>query len=346
MVHDTPDGLENNTRHPRLYSYFSKLQTLDGETFAYLRISLDIMGWLTSITNGFQVKQTYYIMDGDGNSILKTQDQWADTQPQEMLSLFRMNPLAYVGDSRNLFIYNGIYLPNTDWYLVNRFPLEALSGNIRSMKNQVMISLSITVVIFIGITFAIVSTLLRPLRKLQNKMTELVERNLDVRIPESTYKGEILLLAQAFNQMIDDIGRLISRLRVEERQKEAIRFQMLMSQMNPHFLLNTLNTVKWNARSHDDTGTFELCQNLGRLLECSLNIVVDLVHLKDEIDLVKVYVHIQSFRYDHTFVTEYEMEEVLAYALVPKLSLQPLVENAIYHGLVHMKAGEKSRYVQ
>ncbi|MDF2671374.1 MAG: putative rane protein, partial [Paenibacillus sp.] len=146
-------------------------------------------------------------------------------------------------------------------------------------------------------------------------------------------------LAQAFNQMIGDIRQLITRLRTEERQKEANRFQMLMSQMNPHFLLNTLNTIKWNARNHADSGTFEICQNLGKLLECSLNVDVDLVHLKEEIDLVKAYVHIQSFRYDHSFAAEYEIGELLEYALVPKLSLQPLVENAIYHGLVHMKAG-------
>ncbi|MNO22460.1 Sensor histidine kinase YpdA [compost metagenome] len=88
-------------------------------------------------------------------------------------------------------------------------------------------------------------------------------------------------------------------------------------------------------------GTSEICQNLGKLLESGLNSDADLVFLKEEIGLIQAYVYIQSFRYDHSFNVEYMIGDGLEYALIPKFSLQPLVENAIYHGLVHMKAGGK-----
>lgn len=342
-VHDSTDLLEKEFPQSQLFSQFARLETVDGQLFGYLRISLDIRAWLASVTNSFQVKQTYYIMNGAGAHLLQTDDLWGTEGIYSMLSSFRSNPGAYHSDRQNLFLYNGIYLPNTDWYIVNRFPLEALSGDIRLMKRQVIVSLSVTALGFMAVTFAIVSALVRPLRSLQMKMSELVERNLDVRLPEDRYRGEIRLLAQAFNKMIGDVRQLIARLRGEERQKEAIRFQMLMSQMNPHFLLNTLNTIKWNARNHGDTGTSEICQSLGRLLECSLNVEADLVHLKEELELVKAYLHIQSFRFDHRFEVEYALADGVEYALVPKLSLQPLVENAIKHGLVHMKAGGRIR---
>ncbi|MBN2983681.1 sensor histidine kinase [Cohnella algarum] len=338
-VHESRDLLADLFPQSELYSLFAKLTTVDGDTFGYLRITLDIRTWLQSMTNGFQVKQTYYLFDGDRKPILLPQDDRATAQLLGMRELFANDPYRHATDENSQFIYNGIYLPNLDWTLVTRFPLEALSGNLRAMRSEVIVSFSLTVVLFIGVTYAIVSSIVRPLRALQRTMKELVDRDLDVRIPEHRFKGELLVLAKAFNGMIGDIKGLISRLRTEERQKEAFHFQMLMSQMNPHFLLNTLNTIKWNARNHGDLATSEICQNLGRLLESSLNSEVDLVHLKEEIELVKAYAYIQSFRYDHSFKTEYEIDEELQYALVPKLSLQPLVENAIYHGLVHMKDG-------
>ncbi|RRJ63416.1 HAMP domain-containing protein [Paenibacillus oralis] len=338
-VHESRDVLQDIFPQAELYSLYARLQEVNGRTFGYLRISLDIRAWLQSITNGFQVKQTYYLFDGARRPILLPQDAHTAAQLAEMDGVFANEPSRYVSGANNMFIYNGIYLPNLDWTLVTRFPLEALSGNIRAMKNQVLVSFSLTVVVFIAVTYAIVASVLRPLRTLQRTMKELVHRDLDVRIPEWKFKGELLVLARTFNGMIGDIRGLISRLKTEERQKEAFHFQMLMSQMNPHFLLNTLNTVKWNARNHGDMGTFEICQNLGRLLESSLNTEVDLVHLKEEIELVKAYVYIQSFRYDHAFTAEYEIGKELQYALVPKLSLQPLVENAIQHGLVHVREG-------
>ncbi|MBT2290608.1 sensor histidine kinase [Paenibacillus albidus] len=338
-VHEWESELQGLLPSPEVFSLYAKLQAVDGETFGYLRVSLDIKTWLNSITNGFQVKQTYYLLDGSGQPIMLGKDDRTTDRIKGMLPAFKSRPERYFTDEADRFLFNGIYMPNMDWYLVDRFPLEALSGNIMSMKHQVLLSFMATVVVFIGVTYAIVASIVRPLRNMQRKMSELADRNLNIRLPEHKYRGETLMLAKAFNQMTGDIRRLIDRLKAEERQKEAIRFQMLMSQMNPHFLLNTLNTIKWNARNFGDKGTSEICLKLGKLLECSLNDEVDLVHLKEEIELVQAYLYIQSFRYDHTFTTEYEIEDDLQYALIPKLSLQPLVENSIYHGLIHMKKG-------
>ncbi|WP_342480673.1 sensor histidine kinase [Paenibacillus sp. FSL L8-0340] len=340
-VHEPDYLLSSALPGTQLFSLFAKLQDTGGGTFAYLRISLDMKTWLNSITNGFQVKQTYYLLDGKGQPILMERNDRIAQQLHGMLAAFKQDSARYFTDPNGLFIYNGIYLPNMDWYLINRFPLEALSGNIEAMKRQVMVSLLVTGAIFVLIMYAIVSSTVRPLHNLQKKMSELVDKNLNVSIPERKYRGELLSLARAFNLMTGDIRKLIERLRMEERQKEAIRFQMLMSQMNPHFLLNTLNTIKWNARGHGDTGTSEICQNLGKLLESGLNSDADLVFLKEEIELIRAYVYIQSFRYDHRFTVDYRIGEGLEYALIPKFSLQPLVENAIYHGLVHMKDGGK-----
>jgi len=338
-VHAPEDRYESTFPPSELFFLYGKLQTPQGDTFGYIRISLDIKSWMNSITGGFLIKQNYYLLDGQGKPILLEADESETNRLQTMLPAFKKNPSRYFTDPQDQYMYNGVYMPNMNWYMLNRFPLEALSGNVWSMKRQVIFSFLLTVIVFMLVTYAIVSSILRPLRQLQRKMTQMADQYMHLHLQESRYKGETRELARSFNQMTDDIRKLIATLRVEERQKEALRFQILMSQMNPHFLLNTLNTLKWNARSQGDAGTYEICQNLGRLLECGLNTEVDLVHLKEEIRLVESYLYIQSFRYDHTFQSEIEMEEGLDYALIPKLSLQPLVENSLHHGLIHMREG-------
>lgn len=338
-VHAPEDRYESTVPPSELFSLYGKLQTPEGDTFGYIRISLDIKTWMNSITGGFLIKQNYYLLDGQGKPILLEADESEAQRLQTMLPAFKKDPHRYFTDSQDQYMYNGVYMPNMNWYMLNRFPLEALSGNVWPMKRQVIFSFVLTVIVFMLVTYAIVSSILRPLRQLQRKMTQMADQYTHLHLQESRYKGETRELARSFNQMTDDIRKLIATLRAEERQKEALRFQILMSQMNPHFLLNTLNTLKWNARSQGDAGTYEICQNLGRLLECGLNTEVDLVHLKEEIRLVESYLYIQSFRYDHTFQSDIEMEEGLDYALIPKLSLQPLVENSLHHGLIHMREG-------
>lgn len=177
------------------------------------------------------------------------------------------------------------------------------------------------------------ATFTRPLSHLQNQMKEVVRKNLKVRIPEGRSRGEVLELTRTFNTMLDDANQMINRLKAEERQKEAVHFHMLLAQMNPHFLLNTLNTMKWSAIRSGNEEISEMCVSLGKLLEVSLNSQVELVYLKDEIELVQAYLHIQRIRYRDSFEVTCEFDEKLEYALVPKLSLQPLVENAIHHGV-------------
>ncbi|WKL05188.1 histidine kinase [Paenibacillus amylolyticus] len=181
--------------------------------------------------------------------------------------------------------------------------------------------------------FMISATFTRPLSHLQNKMKEVVRKNLKIRIPEGRSRGEVLELTRTFNTMLDDANQMINRLKAEERQKEAVHFHMLLAQMNPHFLLNTLNTMKWSAIRSGNEEISEMCVSLGKLLEVSLNSQVELVYLKDEIELVQAYLHIQRIRYRDSFEVTCEFDDKLEYALVPKLSLQPLVENAIHHGV-------------
>lgn len=240
---------------------------------------------------------------------------------------------AYLTDDKSGTLINYVYIESLDWYMVNRIPLAVLFNEISGLKQRYFLTFFAFTAAFVLIAFMISATFTRPLSHLQNKMKDVVRKNLKIRIPEGRSHGEVLELTRTFNTMLDDTNKLIAQLKAEERQKEAVHFHMLLAQMNPHFLLNTLNTMKWSAIRSGNEEISEMCVSLGKLLEVSLNAEVELVYLKDEIELVQAYLHIQRIRYQGSFEVTCDFDDELEYALVPKLSLQPLVENAIRHGV-------------
>ncbi|MFD2879599.1 sensor histidine kinase [Paenibacillus rhizoplanae] len=124
-----------------------------------------------------------------------------------------------------------------------------------------------------------------------------------------------------------------SRL-ADEKQKQELEYRMLQNQINPHFLYNTLNSIKWMATIQNATGIAEMTTSLSRLLRSIAKDNRRLMPLKDELSLLEDYFLIQKYRYGSTvtMITEIE-EEALLGGLIPRFTLQPLVENAIFHGI-------------
>ncbi|GAA3401795.1 sensor histidine kinase [Paenibacillus hodogayensis] len=331
--YEESDVRVEESKSSSLIVLYSAYRDSAGQPIGLIRIGIDVQAWLSSMARSFPITQDFYMLDGDGTILGGTGDL------TEVRLLATLSGLHGQEESfhriEGFYLYNAMPLPAMGWTLAGRFPLELFFGNIAEVKERMVTSFLLFTLLFVVITFLILSTLTRPLRLLQKKMAEVADKQLMTHLFTGNYKGELLALAQAFNQMVSDLQALMRRLKAEERQKEAVRFQMLLSQMNPHFLLNTLNMVKWNVLSKGDEETAAICVSLGKLLETGLNEEADLIHLQEERELTEAYVSIQSFRYDRTFEVRWECDERLAYALVPKLSLQPLVENAIFHGLSH-----------
>lgn len=304
--------------------------------YGVARISIDYNYWFKSVLNQSSPEQEYFMIRGDGEHV-------AQSRPDGLLTADAVRQIVetqgsgYFIDRDSATIVNYSYIPSLDWYMVNRTPLGILFNEINALKRQFFATSVAFMLLFIAMTFMIASTITRPLSHLQNKMKEVVHKSLKIRLPQGKYRGEILDLTRTFNSMLDDMNGLIRRLKEEERQKEAVHFQMLLAQINPHFLLNTLNTMKWIAIRKQNEDIEEICMSLGKLLEMSLNSEIDMIHLKDELELVQAYVHIQQKRFNYKLDVNFVYEDETAYALVPKLSIQPLVENAIQHGIAHIQ---------
>ncbi|WP_339300860.1 histidine kinase [Paenibacillus sp. FSL R5-0623] len=329
---DSNPVLRELSSSPYLLSLYAYMKDSGGKRYGLARISIDYSYWFQTMLKDSQSNQEYYLITGSGETIASS-SKTAVLSPEVTREIALHPAQAYLTDPASDTLINYVYIESLDWYMVNRIPLSILFTEISELKQRYFLTFFGFTGAFVVMAFMISATFTRPLSHLQNKMREVVRKNLKIRIPEGRSRGEVLELTRTFNTMLDDANQMINRLKAEERQKEAVHFHMLLAQMNPHFLLNTLNTMKWSAIRSGNEEISEMCVSLGKLLEVSLNSQVELVYLKDEIELVQAYLHIQRIRYRDSFEVTCEFDDKLEYALVPKLSLQPLVENAIHHGV-------------
>jgi two-component system sensor histidine kinase YesM len=312
------------------YSMYMKMS--EGGT---LIIQFQLTEWMKTMAANFIFQQGFYLMRPDGEIV--TQTIPGMQLPGGKIDMLISGKSFY--DPKQNSLIHSVLIPSANLYLIGQTDLETFFGDIRQIKMQFFLTFALLLLLFMIILFVLLSVLMKPLQLLKKKMSEVVRTQFKTSIRTEKYSGEVLELAQAFNQMVKEINEQLQSLKREERQKEANRFQMLQTQMNPHFLLNTLNNIRWHAYKNKDSTITDICESLGKILESSLSNDADLIHLREELELIRAYVQIQNFRYSDGIHVRYEIDEKFTYALVPKLTLQPLVENSIRHGFAERDYG-------
>ena len=133
--------------------------------------------------------------------------------------------------------------------------------------------------------------------------------------------------------MVTEIGHLIEEIQVTQTRERELRFEMLLAPINPHFLFNTLNSIKWMSVMSGTEHITNTITALGRLLEISMNKVNDVLPIEEELENIKSYIKIQQVRYPGRFDVTYHIEKGILKEHTLKLILQPLVENSILHNI-------------
>ncbi len=188
---------------------------------------------------------------------------------------------------------------------------------------------------FIGILLSVFlsKTVNVPVKKLQERMKRIENGNFE-RDPSTEWAHELGTIGKNINDLSENVQSLMLQRIEDERQKKDYEYKMLQSQINPHFLYNTLNSIKWMATTQNAPGIAEITTSLSRLLKNISKGTRNLVDLKQELSLLKDYFTIQQYRYGGTISLHYMIEEEeLTSCLILNFTLQPIVENAIFHGI-------------
>lgn len=200
-----------------------------------------------------------------------------------------------------------------------------------------MIQVIITIAVIIGIlvfflSYYIPLSITRPILKL-SKVTEQVAKG-DLTVRSDIKSGvEVLVLSNSLNTMVDKINELLDQVKEEQIHLRKAEFEILQAQINPHFLYNTLDTIVWLAEAGDQKKVVSMVGSLSEFFRTSLSKGEDIVSIKSELLHVRSYLEIQQVRYQDILQYELQVPENLEPYRIPKISIQPIVENALYHGI-------------
>lgn len=285
------------------------------------------MGTMILLDSGGSIICSSSDKTGEYKDILDAAAQWDSQSEEDNPKHLEMN------DTKEMAAVYG--LPLNGWKLLNITSKEALYSEIYQLREAVLLLSFILIGICLAVTFGCIYHQLAPLLALKENMETVMRGNLkpEVKVVES--QDEIGILTRTFQDMLGEINVLIEKIKNKEREENELKFEMLLAQINPHFLFNTLNSIKWmSVVAHTDNITATIT-SLGRLLEISMNKVNDILPVKEELTNIKSYIQIQQIRYPGQFEVKYDIDETMLLCPTPKLILQPLVENSILHNIEH-----------
>jgi two-component system, sensor histidine kinase YesM len=242
------------------------------------------------------------------------------------------------GETRSGRIRDEIQIPISKWKLIHETSDEEVTGQIT--KNFLLSSILIALFffIFLFISLLIAKRLNRPIQKLSFVATQFGLGKHDVRyVPDG--RDEINELGNTINHMLDELKGLIEKIEQEQEEKRTIELQALFAQIRPHFLINTLNSIKCSLFINDDYEHADKINALMSLLRAYMKINEPST-IESECKLLSHYIEIMRMRTEVNVELKVEMEDEVKDINLPKLLLQPFIENAIVHGLSDKSAGE------
>lgn len=299
-------------------------------------VSLDLsFSSISSYINNVSIGQRGYcfLMDREGNIVYHPQQQllYAGLRSEHTAELAALEDGAYDDDT---VIYSITSVADSDWRVVGVSYVDELVN--RNVSEMIRLSMVLAVVVLVAamLTSWLLSRLLgRPLRGLASAM-ESFETDAD----HFTYwpvggTREVQELSNSFGHMVLRIQRLMSTVREEEVNLRKTELKALQAQINPHFLYNTLDSIAWMCEQGRNADAVKMVHALARLFRISISKGHELIPIAKEIEHAESYLQIQKYRYKNQFTYEFDVDpECLSY-YCNKITLQPIIENAINHGL-------------
>ncbi|WP_308530575.1 sensor histidine kinase [uncultured Paenibacillus sp.] len=240
---------------------------------------------------------------------------------------FRLN----IGGEPYIAVYSGS--GQTGWKTLVTIPLKELLAPIKQSRNSMLVMTLSILGFALAAAMLISYALTKPLKQTVQLMKQVQRGKLDVRV-RVKYNDEIGLLGSHFNRMISRIRELLDEVAETEKSKQKADMLALQNQINPHFIYNTLESIRMLAELNDDDRVAELTYLLGLLLRYSITRSADEnVTIRQEIDHVRNYLLLLQIRFPDKFNFRFDIPESFYALPIIKLVFQPIVENAVFHGL-------------
>lgn len=275
-----------------------------------------------------------YLVDENGNFILEyTNNAEQPYYTEELYKKYDMQNIGkavLTGTEKYIFLQNKIN--KTGWKMIQIVPYNEVFAKLNYYRNFTFLSNLFCLAVLLIIDNYTANKIGKAFIHLGKAMKQVRQGNF-IRLENNGKNTEVRQIYDDFNNMSTRLEILFEENQRIAREKEECRFLALQTQIQPHFLLNTLNGIKWLCIIESAPTAERMIESLGYILEVSLGKTKDCITLGEEIVCLKHYVELQKMRYGNTFDVIYEIDENLVQLQVPVLILQPLVENCIIHGI-------------
>lgn len=227
------------------------------------------------------------------------------------------------------------------WTYLSLTPFDKIFTKIILMKNILFVSFVIILLLLMAVAIKFARTMTKPIEELIGRMRQVQKGDFSLAGMEnsdwtSIQMDEVGQLRRTFRMMIQQINELITENYSKQITIKETQFKALQAQINPHFLYNTLESINWLAKSNGQPQISKMVESLGFLLRSSISLKETLITVGEELDIVMNYITIQRFRFEERLVFELDVAEDTRSLLLPKMTLQPLVENSIHYALESM----------
>lgn len=305
-----------------------------GSSASWVAVDVRFSGLGASI-NGVGIGQHgyCYLMDEHGNMVYHPQQQllYAGIKSEEVARLANLADGTYVEDT---VIYSLQDVPDSNWRVVGVSYIDETVNE--SFWQMVRIALATSAMILAAALLAgwIISRLLsRPLQQLETAMEQFEQDADGFTYEPVTGTREVQELSDSFGHMVGRIQKLMTTVREEEIDLRKTELKALQVQINPHFLYNTLDSIAWMCERGKNADAVKMVHALARLFRISISRGHELIPIEKELQHAESYLLIQKFRYKNQFTYHFTVDESCLHCLCNKITLQPIIENSITHGL-------------
>jgi Predicted signal transduction protein with a C-terminal ATPase domain len=284
-------------------------------------------------------RTSLYITDKDGRCLVEGENNHYDfdSLPATLVSMIKNGQEIprnmKIDGLKQMVVSSQLYLRDVQgsWRILMITPLEDIRKDINKINYVTIIFVVLSLVAAIFLIFLVNMEVISPVIKLNRLTKEVQKGNLDVKAAEYR-KDEIGQLGHGFNNMVVNLKDYITSIQEDEKAKRELEIKMLQTQINPHFVKNTLNVIRWMAEMIKAPGISQAISAFIKLLDYNFAKSGSMVTVAEEVTYLEEYMYLQKLRYQNKFCSMLEIDDNILNNKILRLSLQPVVENSIIHG--------------
>lgn len=333
FIHQSEGVIEYRENNDYI-TYVREIQDKDTyESRAILLVTIDpviIQNYFKEVHKSYESE--FCIIDSAGEFIVKP-----EAFEESVQDLFINNQIKSdgwqiyeLGNRKKLIIVQDIGIQ--DWKLIGIFGMDAMWTITPYYVTLVIMILCLNAFFAVVASIGLTHLIFKPLSKVEKHM-KMVDEGEFILMQVDDSQNEITNLQRIYNDMTMSIQNLLERVKEEEKIIAKNELDIIMAQINPHFLYNTLDAASALALVKDYDNCFKMMQAIGNFYRNSLNSGLDYISVRDEVACIRSYITILNIRYDNKIQMDYKVDENVLNEKILKLILQPLVENAVYHGI-------------